>query len=427
MAPPFVVPPNAKYEPQNVETVGFETQSKDLEVKKACLFVGWRKKKKLTREDVIQLCSMYGELSGVSHAPERFCAFVLFARQEDAEEALRNLDGWFFRGGPIAVKRATPPKALHFLAKHREKAMKRSLNAPQHGWGAKASRFEGPPAAGPRGFVPGALNPRTNAPFPLRGGGRKGRSGNRLGGSTPADGGGFGQYGAEEGGFRAYSAGPSSSNSHYEHDRSTGEYGEASGNSFDGYEQAGAFDYAADWSEYPQEPAHEYSQEFGEETSGQFDQPPPADWDSREFEAGGSQTPRSAASGYSRGKSGPSFGPPPRRPPVQPPVQPRCGRVDGRKAVQPADETPNEHERHAIPDVFICGGCHWTTANPRFFVQHRMKPCGISQVKKGEGEPPVLKCQMCAVLCKNAWDLVAHLGKKHSIYLFNETLFSYTT
>ncbi|KAI6229835.1 Dpf-4 [Aphelenchoides fujianensis] len=423
MAAPFVIPPNAKYEPQNAETVSFDTSSKEIEAVKARLFAGCLNPEVCRREDVIQLFSMYGELSGVTFFAKGGYAFVQFVREEDAIEAIRNLDRWHFQGCLLDVKLAVPPQKSHgqpFGAR----GMKRPFNSLQHMQRAKTSRFDGPPGGRTVGFFRGAHNPRTNAPFPLRGGGRRGRGGNRLGGWTPADGGGFGQYGAQEGGFHEYSAGPSSSNFHYGHDGSTGEYGEASGHSFDGYEQQEAFDYAADWSEYPQEPAHEYSQEFGgEETSGQFDHPPPAGWDSREFEAGGSQTPQSAASGYSRGKSGPSFGPPPRRPPVQPLVQPRFGRADGRKAAQPADETPNEHEKHAIPDVFICGGCHWTTTNPRFFVQHRMKPCGMSQVKKGEGEPPVLKCQMCAVLCKNAWDLVAHLGKKHSIYLFNETLF----
>ncbi|KAI6198904.1 hypothetical protein M3Y96_00569800 [Aphelenchoides besseyi] len=61
------------------------------------------------------------------------------------------------------------------------------------------------------------------------------------------------------------------------------------------------------------------------------------------------------------------------------------------------------------------------TANVRYFIQHRSKLCPIKQVEKGEEEPRVLKCHMCAVTCQNGWDLVSHVGKKHCIYLFNET------
>ncbi|KAI6203035.1 hypothetical protein M3Y94_00510500 [Aphelenchoides besseyi] len=79
-------------------------------------------------------------------------------------------------------------------------------------------------------------------------------------------------------------------------------------------------------------------------------------------------------------------------------------------------------DQNDIPDLLICGGCHLITANAQFFYEHRLRRCDRRQPGREDGEPVAgFKCFHCSDFCKNAWDLIAHMGRKHNIVLYRDS------
>ncbi|CAD5206659.1 unnamed protein product [Bursaphelenchus okinawaensis] len=115
MAGKLIIPPNAKYQPQDPQYVSTETGSKDPYVMRSRVFVGCLNTDTVSREDVIQLFSMYGPLRGVSHFKSQGYGFVQFDNEEDAIDAVQNLNLYEFHELVLDVKIATP--TVSFLQK----------------------------------------------------------------------------------------------------------------------------------------------------------------------------------------------------------------------------------------------------------------------------------------------------------------------
>ncbi|CAD5209673.1 unnamed protein product [Bursaphelenchus xylophilus] len=111
----LVIPPNAKYQPQDPDYVTGDTTSKDPSIMRARAFVGCLNTDTCTRESIIHLFSMYGPLRGVTHFKSQGYGFVQFEREEDAVDAVENLHMFKFHGFELDVKIATPTET--FLSK----------------------------------------------------------------------------------------------------------------------------------------------------------------------------------------------------------------------------------------------------------------------------------------------------------------------
>ncbi|KAI6198824.1 Heterogeneous nuclear ribonucleoproteins C1/C2-like [Aphelenchoides besseyi] len=393
------IPPNAKYEPQSPTSVTGNTLSKDFE--KSRVFVACLNTNLCTRKDVIQLFSMYGQVVGVSHFAREGYAFVQFANESDAVDAVKNLHHWMFQG---CVKIDTP----HDLVNREpgQSAIKRPTNYPQHLQGAKVPRLDPQNELQQQSYFPTAHSSR----------GRAEDLGSRGVSSAPIR----GKFGAYNVASKRYSNLDSDEHPSYfgrynnanprEQTRYSGYKDEYNYPQTDDYNQQYAEDYDPyAYSSYQYDP-NEQSADY---LNGipDFDSADHLEYESYDYEQ---EEPQSQQ---------PTFQPKKRVPLTAPKADFVQKKLDPTKrAISTAqNETGVVHENYAIPDMFICGGCHMMTANVRYFIQHRSKPCPIKQVEKGEEEPRVLKCHMCAVTCQNGWDLVSHMGKKHCIYLFNET------
>jgi RNA recognition motif-containing protein len=65
---------------------------------RARLFCGCLNLETCQRNDIIELFSMYGPLKGVTHFPKGGYAFIQFESEEDAEDAVLNLNRYMFQG-----------------------------------------------------------------------------------------------------------------------------------------------------------------------------------------------------------------------------------------------------------------------------------------------------------------------------------------
>ena len=111
LKPQRQVPPNAKYRSQDPSFISHHTGSTDPEdmrydfktttsilVFSARIFAGCLNLELCTREDVIELFSMYGPIKGTSFFPKGGYSFVQFENAQDAEDAVLNLNRYMFQG-----------------------------------------------------------------------------------------------------------------------------------------------------------------------------------------------------------------------------------------------------------------------------------------------------------------------------------------
>ncbi|KAI6212690.1 hypothetical protein M3Y94_00057600 [Aphelenchoides besseyi] len=396
------IPPNAKCVLQNPASVSGDTSSRDPEKLKSRVLVSSLNTDSCTRNDVIELFSMYGQVVEVTHFAREGYAFVQFANESDAVNAVNNLDRWMFKGSKIGVKIDIPTDSLN--REPGPNAIKRLMSYSQHPQGSKVPRLDPQTDCQRQSYFSTVHNSRGRTES-LRG----------LGSSSASTRGNFGAHNVKSNRYSNYDSD--------EHPSYFGRHKNVNPREqtrYSGYEDEYYYpqneEYAEDYGSYahssnqydPNEQSADYVDGIPDFESADHLEYEPYDYEQEEPTTVSQQ---------------PRFQPKKRVPLTAPKADFVQKKSDPSKATTSTSQTETGviHENYAIPDMFICGGCHMMTANVRYFIQHRSKPCPIKQIEKGEEEPRVLKCHMCAVTCKNGWELVSHMGKKHCIYLFNET------
>lgn len=73
------------------------------------MFVGCLNLEVCTRNDIVELFSMYGPLKGVTHFVKGGYAFVQYENEQDAEDAILNLNRYVFHGIRLGMSKINKP------------------------------------------------------------------------------------------------------------------------------------------------------------------------------------------------------------------------------------------------------------------------------------------------------------------------------
>ncbi|KAI6183131.1 RRM domain-containing protein [Aphelenchoides bicaudatus] len=363
--PKLQIPPNAKYQPQDPRTVGHETGSMELQALKARLFVGCLNLEVCQRNDVIELFSMYGPVTGVTHFPKGGYAFVQFESDEDAEDAVLNLNRYMFQGIRLDVKVAQKDRATGNMT--------------------TGSNRQGTSKAGRgRGGASNQMGMRKRAQYDQPGPSWGKQA--RMGGNNAEN---FDE-------------------SEYYQDESEfgGGYNEENDEGYEDdqtYKQDYVDPYAGDQTSTRFGKAAQNPKLTDKELSAENE-------DSNDDESKEDETDPEKKEALEKRRE------------QKAELNKKRVELIKKKIFEEnvEDEEGSFLDQNEIPDVIICGGCHLITSSAEFFVAHRQRQCDRKLVVKHKDEPQTFSCFHCNETLKTSWELLSHLGRKHKICLYKE-------